>query len=96
MEKVTTGEASRFVFDEYNPNRDMRGNEAARVYFSDDNGQSWEWLWMNQLDIRRNIMQFGRHQELIKALDAYKKGDWVKGQFNHTMDAEAKKCLSTE
>lgn len=94
MEKVITLDASiRFIFDEYNPRRDFRGVEAARVYVSYDNEQYWEWLWMSEKDIRKNIMTYGRHQELIKALDAYKKGDWVKGGFELAMQAEAERVL---
>jgi hypothetical protein len=55
-----------FKFIEFNPRRNARGVEAARVEV--DNG----WLWMSKNDIVANIKNFGAHPELLKALANYK------------------------
>ena len=55
-----------FEFIEFNPRRKSRGAEAARV------SADGEWLWMSRRDIENNIRDFGRHPELLKALESYK------------------------
>lgn len=62
-----------FRFIEFNSRRAMRGAGAARVEATDDDGS--EWLWMSKRDITKNMTQFGRHPELIKAHEAYKAFD---------------------
>lgn len=78
---ITLDKNIKFVLDEYNARRNMRGAEAARVFVSYDDGKTWDWLWMSKKDIRKNIMEFGRHEELLKALDAYKSGQSFSGRF---------------
>lgn len=63
------GAGPEFRFVEYNPRRAMRGADAVRVAVI-ENGEEC-WLWMSRTDIRKNIMIFGRHPELVKALEAY-------------------------
>ena len=53
-------------FIEFNERRAMRGAPAARVEVDGD------WLWMMPKDIRANIKDHGDHEELQKALKAYK------------------------
>ncbi len=60
-----------FRFEEFNPRRAIRGAEAARVVVI-ENGEE-DWLWMSKRDISKNMMTFGRHPELVKALEAYGK-----------------------
>jgi hypothetical protein len=60
-----------FKFIEFNPRRAARGADAARVEVTYDGGES-EWLWMSKRDIAKNMMAFGRCDELIKAHDSYK------------------------
>jgi len=55
-----------FLFIEFNPRRNARGVEAARVSCGGD------WLWMSKSDVESNIRLFGPHPELLKARDAYK------------------------
>lgn len=61
-----------FRFVEYNPRRAMRGVESVRVAVIEDGEE--DWLWMSKRDINANIKRFGRHPELLKALDAYRTG----------------------
>jgi hypothetical protein len=61
----------KFKFIEFNPRRDLRGAEAARVAVIDDEGRE-DWLWMSKRDIAKNIKAFGACDELAKARDAYK------------------------
>ena len=58
-----------FKFIEYNPRRNQRGAEAARVAVIEDGDE--QWLWMSKADIVKNMMTFGRHPELVKAHEAY-------------------------
>jgi len=60
-------EPMHWRFIEFNPRRDMRGADAARV----EVGEDGEWLWMSKRDIKNNIRDFGDHPELQKALNAY-------------------------
>lgn len=53
-------------FIEFNDRRWLRGAPAARVE------ADGEWLWMTPKDIRNNIKDHGDHEELQKALKAYK------------------------
>ena len=59
-----------FKFIEFNRRRAMRGAQAARVEIID--GEDIFDLWMSPSDINKNIKEFGRHPELIKALEAYR------------------------
>lgn len=59
-----------FRFIEFNPRRAQRGAEAARVAVIQDGEENW--LWMSKRDIAKNMMAFGRCEELVKAHDAYK------------------------
>jgi hypothetical protein len=60
-----------FQFIEFNPRRAQRGADAARVGVF-ENGEE-NWLWMSKSDISKNMMQFGRDAELVKAYEAYDK-----------------------
>jgi hypothetical protein len=61
----------KFKFIEFNPRRAERGAEAARMEVTYDDGES-EWLWMSKRDIAKNMMAFGRCDELTKAHEAYR------------------------
>lgn len=63
----------KFKFVEFNPRRDMRGADAARVMVTYDDG-SEDLLWMSKRDIAKNMMAFGRCEELTKAHQAYAGG----------------------
>ena len=63
-------EAPTFKFIEFNARRALRGADAARVEVTYSDGES-EWLWMSKRDIARNMMAFGRCDELVKANEAY-------------------------
>lgn len=60
----------KFRFIEYNQRRAARGAEAVRVAVIDDSGEE-NWLWMTKRDIAKNMMAFGRCEELEKAHKAY-------------------------
>ena len=60
----------KFKFVEFNPRRAQRGAEAARVEVTHDDGQK-DLLWMSKRDIAKNMMAFGRCDELTKAHQAY-------------------------
>ena len=60
----------KFKFIEFNPRRAARGAEAARVLAIDENGIE-DLLWMSKRDIAKNMMAFGRCDELTKAHQAY-------------------------
>jgi len=64
----------KFKFIEFNARRAQRGAEAARVAVIDDQGDE-DWLWMSKRDIAKNMMAFGRCEELVKAHDAYSCGE---------------------
>lgn len=69
--EAAAGEAPlSFRFIEWNETRAFRGAPAARVAVIEDGAE--HWLWMNKADIGRNMMTFGRHPELVKALSEYK------------------------
>ena len=59
-------EPIQWRFIEFHERRAMRGAPAARVEADGD------WLWMTPKDIRANIKDHGDHEELQKALKAYK------------------------
>lgn len=59
-----------FEFIEFNPRRAMRGADAARVRAIHDDGSD-DVLWMSKSDIAKNMMAFGRCDELVKAHDSY-------------------------
>lgn len=61
-----------FKLIEYNPIRNLRGAEAAKVSITEDNWQTSYWLWMSVENIQNNIKEWGPHPELLKALGAYK------------------------
>lgn len=61
---------SKFIFEEFNQRRHMRGAEAARVTWVDDQGEE-HLLWMNPAAIRGNILQFGPHYGLLVAASHY-------------------------
>lgn len=61
--------AITFRFVEFNPRRAQRGADAARVAVI-ENGEE-DWLWMSKRDIAKNMMAFGKCDELVKAHDAY-------------------------
>jgi len=62
-----------FRFVEFNQRRAMRGVEAARVEVIYSDGEE-TLIWMSKADISKNMMAFGRCQELTKAFQAYKGG----------------------
>lgn len=62
----------KFKFIEFNARRVARGAEGARMEVTHDDGDN-EVLWMSKRDIAKNMMAFGRCDELVKAHDAYKK-----------------------
>ena len=63
----------KFEFVEFNPRRAMRGADAARVRAIYDDGTD-DVLWMSKRDIAKNMMAFGRCDELTKAHQAYEGG----------------------
>jgi len=60
------------MFIAFNPRRAARGVGAAKVAFSNENGE--QWLWMTKKDIELNISDHGQHPELLRAREAYKNG----------------------
>ncbi|MDO9596726.1 MAG: hypothetical protein Q7J47_03300 [Azoarcus sp.] len=58
-----------FRLVEFNDRRYARGADAARVAAIEDGEEVW--LWMSKRDIEKNMTAFGRHPELVKALEAY-------------------------
>ena len=60
----------KFEFVEFNPRRAQRGAEAARVEVTYDDGEK-DLLWMSKRDIAKNMMAYGRCDELTKAHEAY-------------------------
>jgi len=58
-----------FRFIEFNPRRNARGVEAARVEVNYDGDIGW--LWMSKEDVQANIDEFGECEGLRTALDAY-------------------------
>jgi hypothetical protein len=60
-----------FRFIEFNDRRWLRGAEAARVAVIEDGEE--DWLWMSKRDIAKNMMAFGRCDELSKAHAEYAK-----------------------
>lgn len=61
----------KFEFIEFNPRRAERSADAARVKVIHDDGSD-DVLWMSKRDIAKNMMTFGRCDELTKAHQAYK------------------------
>jgi hypothetical protein len=53
----------------FNPRRALRTGAAEVEYF--ENGALTARLWMTKKDIQNNILEFGDHPELRKALQAY-------------------------
>jgi hypothetical protein len=70
--KITVPITVTFELIDFNPRRHARGVEAARVEVI-VNGDSREWLWMSERDIKANIAEFGDSEELQKALAEYRK-----------------------
>jgi hypothetical protein len=60
----------KFKFVEFNQRRAARGAEGARVLVTNDDGTD-DLLWMSKRDIAKNMMAFGRCDELTKAHQAY-------------------------
>lgn len=58
-----------FKLIEFNPRRAARGAEGARVQYT--SGNQSDTLWMSVSDIKKNIKEFGKHPELLKALEHY-------------------------
>ena len=61
---------SQFRFEEFNPRRHMRGAEAARVTWVNDQGEE-DTLWMSHADIRSNVLLHGPHYGLLVAASHY-------------------------
>lgn len=61
---------SKFRFEEFNQRRHMRGAEAARVTWVNDQGKE-DSLWMSPADIRGNILEHGPHYGLLVAASHY-------------------------
>ena len=61
---------SQFRFEEFNPRRHMRGAEAARVTWINDQGEE-DTLWMSPADIRGNVQLHGPHYGLLVAASHY-------------------------
>lgn len=61
---------SKFRFEEFNQRRHMRGAEAARVTWVNDQGEE-DSLWMSPADIRSNILEHGPHYGLLVAASHY-------------------------
>lgn len=59
-----------FKFREFNKRRWMRGASAARFFVKDSDGGAG-FLWMSRADIGRNMISFGRCEELQKGISAY-------------------------
>lgn len=66
-----TTERQGFRFIEWNEVRALRGKEAARVALV-EYGKDTGWLWMSKNDIAENIVSYGQHPELLKALAQYR------------------------
>lgn len=60
----------KFEFVEFNPRRAQRGADACRVEVTYDDGEK-DLLWMSKRDIAKNMMAYGRCDELTKAHEAY-------------------------
>lgn len=63
----------QFRFVEFNKVRQMRGAEAARVEVIYGEGDH-DLLWMSAGDLHAYIRQFGKHEALTEALNAYGQG----------------------
>lgn len=63
----------QFRFVEFNKRRQMRGAEAARVEVIYGEGDH-DLLWMSAGDLHAYIRQFGKHEALTEALNAYGQG----------------------
>jgi hypothetical protein len=61
----------KFRFIEFNERRWVRGADAARVAVIEQEGGEEDWLWMSKRDIAKNMMAFGRCDELTKAHTEY-------------------------
>ena len=61
---------SQFRFEEFNPRRHMRGAEAARVTWINDQDEE-DTLWMSPADIRSNVLLHGPHYGLLVAASHY-------------------------
>lgn len=67
MPEVDFDSAISFRLVQFNPRRAFRKVPAAKLDCGDQG-----WLWMTKRDIELNIIEFGRHPELLKALECYK------------------------
>ena len=63
----------QFRFIEFNKRRQMRGAECARIEITYAEGDE-DCIWMSAGDLHANIRQFGKHEALVKALEAYGQG----------------------
>lgn len=63
----------QYRFVEFSKVRQLRGAEAARIEIIHSHGDHDE-LWMSAGDLHANIRQFGKHEALVKALEAYGQG----------------------
>jgi len=63
----------QFSFIEFNKRRQMRGAECARIEITYAEGDE-DCIWMSAGDLHANIRQFGKHEALVKALEAYGQG----------------------
>lgn len=63
---------SKFRFEEFNQRRHMRGAEAARVTWVNDQGEEHP-LWMSRDDVHANIQQHGPQEGLMVAAHHYNK-----------------------
>lgn len=69
------GEYPKFRLIEFNARRRARGVEAARVEVAySEKVEDLDWMWMSLSDLRKNILIFGPHAELERAIKAYRPG----------------------
>jgi hypothetical protein len=65
----------QFELLKFNPIRRTRGKEAAWLKAQLER-EVFVYLWMSEDDIRANIRDHGAHPQLLKALEAYRIGEW--------------------
>ena len=59
----------------YNARRKMRREPAVEFLVCD--GEEKYTLWMNVADIKRNILEFGAHEDLLRGVKCYKKNKFI-------------------